>query len=429
MQNKIKYYLVLLLVSSISCQQNYTVEEQRTATIVQQLASDDLKGRYALSDEIKRAENIIAEEFEAAGLATYGDSDDYFQTFEIIESTIQATKLTIDGAVVQSSDILAFTSSEIFESSTDNYSVFIINEEDNFREKFNAFRELNKDAIILTHPNHEDIFNRYVGFFSRPNRVLNNQNKFNHLFVLHTTEYQSIDFSVSSDLKYQSLSNVIGVIDGKRNDEFVIFSAHHDHIGIQTAIFADSIGNGANDNASGVAGVIQLAHHFASQPKPERTLLFVTFTAEEIGGYGSEYFSKNLNPNEIIAMLNFEMIGKPAVSGPNTAWITGHDRSSLGEILTMSVEGTKYEFYPDPYPNQNLFYRSDNATLARLGVPAHSISTTPIDVDSDYHQVSDEFDTINISHLNNTINAIITATKGIVSGEFTPTRVDTNLID
>ena len=98
-------------------------------------------------------------------------------------------------------------------------------------------------------------------------------------------------------------------------------------------------------------------------------------------------------------------------------------------MLQKSAEGTIYEFYPDPYPNQNLFYRSDNATLARLGVPAHTISTTPIDVDPDYHQVSDEFETIDVAHLTNTIRAISQAAVGIVSGQDTPTRVDASQLN
>ncbi|NNE35284.1 MAG: M28 family peptidase, partial [Rhodothermales bacterium] len=152
--------------------------------------------------------------------------------------------------------------------------------------------------------------------------------------------------------------------------------------------------------------------------------IFAAFTAEEMGGYGSRYFSQQLNPDQIVAMFNIEMIGKPAVSGPNSAWITGFDRSDFGTILQRAVEGTEYEFYADPYPTQNLFYRSDNATLARLGVPAHSISTTPIDVDQDYHKVSDEIETLHLDHLTNTIKAIAAGAKTIVSGEQTPTRVD-----
>ena len=97
-----------------------------------------------------------------------------------------------------------------------------------------------------------------------------------------------------------------------------------------------------------------------------------------------------------------------------------------GPILQRAVEGTQYRFYADPYPEQNLFYRSDNATLASLGVPAHSISTTPIDVDGDYHQVSDEVSTLDLDHLTNTIGAIAAGAVTIVSGAETPTRVARN---
>lgn len=167
-----------------------------------------------------------------------------------------------------------------------------------------------------------------------------------------------------------------------------------------------------------------MASYFAQGEPPERTLIFAAFTAEEAGGYGSRYFSRQLDPHQIVAMFNIEMIGKPPVSGPNTAWITGFDQSSFGEILQRSVEGTEYSFYADPYPEHNLFLRSDNATLARLGVPAHSISTTPIDVDRDYHQVSDEVSTLDLAHMTNTIRAIAAAATTIVRGEETPTRVE-----
>jgi Zn-dependent M28 family amino/carboxypeptidase len=220
------------------------------------------------------------------------------------------------------------------------------------------------------------------------------------------------------------LANVVGYIEGNRKDEYVLFSAHYDHIGIQRPVEGDSIANGANDDASGSTAVIMLADYFKAKSKPERSLLFVTFTAEEIGGYGSRYFSQQLDPDKLVAMFNIEMIGKPATDGPNSAWITGFDKSDFGQILQKSVEGTEYKFYPDPYPTENLFYRSDNATLARLGVPAHSISTTPIDVDPDYHQVSDEVKTLNLEHLANTIKAISAGAATIISGEATPTRVN-----
>jgi Zn-dependent M28 family amino/carboxypeptidase len=221
------------------------------------------------------------------------------------------------------------------------------------------------------------------------------------------------------------MANVVGMIPGRRSNEFVLFSAHYDHVGFQPgrAVDGDSIANGANDNASGTTAVISLARYFQALGQPERTLLFAAFTAEEIGGFGSRYFSNQLDPDEIVAMFNIEMIGKPAREGPNTAWITGFDRSDFGQILQRAVRGTQYEFYADPYPDQNLFFRSDNATLARLGVPAHSISTTPIDVDTDYHRVTDEVETLDLDHMTNTIRAIAAGARTIVSGAETPIRV------
>ena len=242
-------------------------------------------------------------------------------------------------------------------------------------------------------------------------------------------EPEKIDITIESKAERQPLTNVIGVIPGKKSDEIILFSAHYDHLGYQKSIDGDSIANGANDDASGVAAVMALAKYFKAGDKPERTLYFVAFAAEEIGGFGSQYFSKQLNSDQIVAMFNIEMIGKPAVSGPNTAWISGFDKSNFGTLLQESVKGTKYEFYADPYPDQNLFYRSDNATLARLGVPAHSISTTPIDVDKDYHQVTDEYETLDMTHLTNTVKAIAKAAEGMVSGELTPTRVDKSTLD
>jgi Zn-dependent M28 family amino/carboxypeptidase len=122
-------------------------------------------------------------------------------------------------------------------------------------------------------------------------------------------------------------------------------------------------------------------------------------------------------------MFNIEMIGKPSKFGKNSAFITGFEKSDFGEILQRNLASTSYTFHPDPYPEQNLFYRSDNATLARLGVPAHTISTDQIDSDKLYHTVNDEFDSMDIQNVTSTIRAIALSAKGIVSGKDTPTRI------
>jgi len=218
-------------------------------------------------------------------------------------------------------------------------------------------------------------------------------------------------------------SNIIGLLQGKsKKEEYVIISAHYDHLGVNGAS-GDSIFNGANDNASGVTGVLTLAKYFKEKNLNERTIIFVAFTAEEMGLVGSKYFGKGIDASKYIAGINLEMIGKSPSFGPNSAWLTGFDRSDFGQIIQNNLIGTGYQLFPDPYFKYNLFFRSDNASLARLGVPSHSFSTTAIDVDKDYHQPSDEVETLNITVITQTINAVAKGTESVISGKDTPSRI------
>ena len=214
-----------------------------------------------------------------------------------------------------------------------------------------------------------------------------------------------------------------------KKNEYVIFSAHYDHIGVGKAVEGDSIYNGANDDAAGTTAVIMLARHFKKLSNNERTIIFAAFTAEEIGGYGSQYFSKQYDPALVMAMFNIEMIGTESKWGKNSAYITGFDKSSMGEILQQNLKGTSFKFYPDPYTDQNLFYRSDNATLARLGVPAHTISTSKMDTEPNYHKVSDEVETLDLHNMAEIILAIAESSKTIVAGKDTPSRVKTDSLN
>jgi len=122
-------------------------------------------------------------------------------------------------------------------------------------------------------------------------------------------------------------------------------------------------------------------------------------------------------------MLNIEMIGTESKWGKNSAYITGYDRSDLGSILQKNLVNTPFKFYPDPYPEQQLFLRSDNASLARQGVPAHSISTSKMDVEKYYHKPADEIKTLDLTNMTEIIRAIGLSAGSIISGEDTPTRV------
>ena len=218
-------------------------------------------------------------------------------------------------------------------------------------------------------------------------------------------------------------NNVIAIISGKsKANEFVVFSAHFDHLGMKNT-GDDTIYNGANDDASGVTAVITLASYFKKLDQNERTLIFVAFTGEEVGGFGSQFFSKSIDADKVIAMFNIEMIGTLSEWGFDSAYITGFEKSDFGAILQKNLEGSEFKFYPDPYPAENLFYRSDNATLAKIGVPAHTISTSQMNDEPNYHQVTDEVSALKLSNMTEIIRAIALSSVTIINGTATPSRV------
>lgn len=407
------------------CKSSAQIDEAYVTKVITTLAADDMEGRRMFTPGIEKASKFIQNEFEEIGLEYVDGLSSYEQQFNMYSLTPKSASVSLNGKAISAENVIASVSNDKLEvSSLDDVGLVTVKAGDNFQQAFGQARGMDGVVLMLIDNSHKDLFGRYKGFLSRGNRVMEMNDNAMIMVLTDVTTVRSISASVENEVKAESLSNVVGKISGKRSNEIVLFSAHYDHLGIR-GTEGDTIYNGANDDASGTTAVIALAKYFKDIGKqPERTIMFAAFTAEEGGGYGSTYFSQQLNPDEIVAMFNIEMIGKPAVSGPNTAWITGFERSSFGELLQKAVEGTEYEFYADPYPDQNLFYRSDNATLARLGVPAHSISTTPIDVDKDYHQASDEVSTLDLAHMTNTIKAIAAAAGRMISGEDTPTRVD-----
>lgn len=423
------YHSALLMLLAIvglllsSCNSHTEVSEQNVSRIIQTLSSDEMKGRDAFGNKIEDAADFIANEFKKIGLKPLPGNTDFRQNFNLYAIKPEEATIVINNKELDSKYYFGMAKTETLSWETADTDLKYISDEDTYREKFKEYTEDAESSLVVVSKTHSKWFHRYRSYYTRSNYAFELDAKPNDVFVLYDNRIQNMNVYLKNDIETIDLFNVAGMIEGERTDEIILISAHYDHIGVMSPVRGDSIANGANDNASGVAGVIELARYFGNRSKPERTLYFVGFTAEEVGGYGSKYFSKQLNPNEIVAMINLEMIGKPAVEGPNTAWITGFEYSSLGKIMQNTMKSSDFEFYPDPYPNQNLFYRSDNATLARLGVPAHSISTTPIDVDQDYHRVTDEFNTLHIPHTTNTIQAVANAMKGIISGDRTPTRI------
>ncbi|MGL3000245.1 M28 family peptidase [Flavobacterium sp. RSSB_23] len=247
------------------------------------------------------------------------------------------------------------------------------------------------------------------------------EGEFKRIGLTYYKELQSYrqDFLI----KDKKANNVIGIIPGKsKPNEYVIFSGHYDHLGMKES-GDDKIFNGANDDASGITAVITLAEHFKKKNDNARTLIFVAFTGEETGGYGSAFFSNSINADEVVAMFNIEMIGTDSKWGKNSAYITGFERSDFGTILQKNLVGSGFNFYQDPYPQEQLFYRSDNARLAALGVPAHTISTSKMDVEPNYHKLSDEISTLDMDNMTEIIKSIAISSQTIISGKDTPSRV------
>ena len=424
---KHRFLLVVFAIVGLcctACSNNAEIKEENVSRIIKTLSADDMKGRHAFSPEIRDAANFIAEEFQMIGLSPLPGQDDFLQDFSIYSISPSETEVLVNGNEVSEQHYFGLLNEESFTWQHPDADILYIGEDDNFRETFRTFVSNDEQNMVAVHEGHEKWFHRYRTYFNRSNRSFEVDQEPSDVFVLTSSRIRSYEVSYQNRVKTIPLFNVAGMIEGKRSNEIVLITAHYDHIGVISPMDDDSVANGANDNASGVAGLIETARYYSNRPQPERTIYFVGFTAEEPGGYGSKYFSEQIDPATVTAMINIEMIGKPAIEGPDSGWITGYNYSDLGKILQSSTADSSFVFYPDPYPNQNLFFRSDNAPFAMLGIPAHSISTTPIDMDQDYHRVTDEFKTLDIPHTTHTIQAIAKGMEPIISAEQTPTRIN-----
>lgn len=420
------FLVVGFLVASLSaCQgQQASIDAESVTRTISALASDDMRGRDSFSEDGMQAAEFVAAEFAEIDLGKMDGLDDYLQRFSLWSVTPDTVTVRLNGVSYPPEQFAATLAVEMLHWTQDaGPLVTVVGEDEDLFQAFGRARE-SGDGILIVPTAQRELFGRLHRFMSRPARITDLSAATSLVIILSdVVEVRDFTVDATATLSEIPLANVVGVIPGRREDEIVLFSGHYDHIGIVQPVDGDSIANGANDDASGTTAVIELARYFHEKETPERTIVFVAFAAEESGGFGSRHFSETVDPDRIVAMFNIEMIGKPAVEGPNTAWITGFDRSDFGPILQRSVEGTEFGFYPDPYPDQNLFFRSDNAVFARKGVPAHSISTTPIDVDKDYHSVTDEVETLDLDHMTNTIRAIAAGSEMIISGRETPTRI------
>ena len=202
-------------------------------------------------------------------------------------------------------------------------------------------------------------------------------------------------------------TNVVAKLEGTdKKDEYVVYSAHHDHLGRNPANTGDQIYNGALDNASGVATVLDIAKAFAKLPeKPKRSILFLMVTAEEKGLLGAKYYANNpLYPlNKTVANINIDGINQWGRTSDFT--VVGLGNSDLDDVLTDVLKADNRTVRPDPEPEKGFYYRSDHFEFAKKGVPAldpdagvtyvgkdttYGMTKRNEYNDKDYHQPSDD---------------------------------------
>jgi hypothetical protein len=221
----------------------------------------------------------------------------------------------------------------------------------------------------------------------------------------------------------------------------IVVSAHYDHLGGDDAHEApaapspgaeatahagdasksaeqDHIFNGADDDASGCAAILEIAGAFAGAPAPARTLIFLFATGEEIGLLGTdEYLDHPAIPlDRTIANLNFEMIGRPdpLVGGAGVLWLTGFEKTNLGAAFQSAGLAIKV----DPRPEQHFYERSDNIAFVRRGIVGQTFST--FNLHTDYHRVTDEADRLDYAHMESCTQAGYRAVKLVADGSVAP---------
>jgi len=215
--------------------------------------------------------------------------------------------------------------------------------------------------------------------------------------------------------------NAVGIIHGSDpalKSQAILLSAHLDHLGVGKPVNGDNIYNGADDDASGVTAVLELARALAAGPKPRRTVLFALFGSEETGrGYGAVYFREKppIPLLDIAANLEFEMIGRPDPKvQPGELWLSGWERSNLGPELAS--HGAK--LVADPHPEENFFARSDNYALALKGVVAQTVSS--FGLHSDYHRPSDDIAHLDFAHMTAAIQSLVEPIRWLANSDFKP---------
>jgi hypothetical protein len=257
----------------------------------------------------------------------------------------------------------------------------------------------------------------------RPSVVVLTQSAYDSVAALA----EGTEVTLAAEVKPPAVShtwNVVAKLSGRDRrsaSDVILLSAHLDHLGNRpprnATAAADTIYNGADDDASGCVAVLELAEALAKGRRPKRTVIFTWFGSEEAGGYGAAYFLDHppVPLDRIVANLEFEMIGRPdSAVAPHTLWLTGYERSDLGPRLAK--RGAR--IVQDPHPAENFFMRSDNIQLAMRGVVAQTVSS--FGLHKEYHQPNDDVSFVDFAHMTDSIRSMLEPVRWLANSSFRP---------
>ncbi|GHN00484.1 hypothetical protein WSM22_19730 [Cytophagales bacterium WSM2-2] len=402
---------------------------------VEILAADTMYGRWIKQNGITKTQNYLASKLNELNLQPLNGS--FLSPFELLKSVPTNITVNLNGHQVTKDRIAlnplaksgAFTSSQL-------YQIKSIDPQRSFHEQYqqlleNLWNNVVRDKNILVlvpevHAGEFKLLRTYLedkSIFKDVSYRAGEWDTFyggdNILFVL-SNETQVQTFDASYNIDEFTLNNVAGILPGKsKPDEIVIFSAHFDHLGIVSPVGKDSIANGANDNASGVAGVLALADYYAKARENERTIWFVLFDAEESGLIGSKDFVSKCQGSNIKYVINMDMIGNTMTESQGAAYLTGFVKSTMGSEMQMNIDCPELNILSDADfgTGNSLYSRSDNYSFDLAGIKAHTVTTFNNRNYAYYHNPDDEVDKIDFDAIAKVVKSVILGSKTFVNGQ------------
>lgn len=427
------------------------IDQRKVTATISFLASDELAGRGTGSEGFKIASSYMASRFRGAGLAGGGDDGGYFQVTDHKISVVPESGIHLvgengavdyHGLVVSGSEELSYsgTIEKGDPATTDEYTgpVWItLNDRHSGDEAIGnllidagKLRRRGATAVLVVCDADHELVTKAADERGIPRRAGGGRGRRAQLSIpillVDNTEISG-EYKLelpAMEVRTVKVRNVIGVLKGsdpELSKEAVIFSAHLDHLGRRPGL-ADSIYNGADDNATGSTGVMELADAYGGlMNAPKRTTIFIGFWGEEMGLLGSRYYAENpIFPlDKTVAMINLEMIGRPETGVRNKTWMTGWGESNLGELMAIGAKRTGTIVFEHPqYSGRMLYGASDNYPLVQKGVVAHSFSAGSLH--SDYHQQTDDWQKLDLDHMTQVIKGLFAGSLPIANGEMTP---------